>query len=84
MIIKSKSAQVVNSAVLWFFATFFYFIIGYDIISLIVEAVFLSSATGLMYYFGAIIPFIPIFGLMFWGYTILNPEPINAGGFGNE
>lgn len=82
MKIKNKRGQVVQSSVLWFFATFFYFILGYDLISLIVENIFLSSATGLMYYFGSVIPFIPIFGLMFWGYTILNPEPVNTGGFG--
>lgn len=82
MILKNKKGSVVNAAILWFFATFFYFLIGYDIISLIVEAVFLNSVSGLMYYFGAIIPFIPIFGLMFWGYTILTPEPVTSGGFG--
>lgn len=74
---KNKKGQtVVNSVILWIFSTFFYFIIGYDIVKLIINAVFLSQGqTGLMYFFGSIIPIIPILGLMFWGYTILNPEP---------
>jgi len=82
MIIKNKRGQIVQSSVMWFFATFFYFIFGYDLISLVVQDIFLSNNTGLIYYFGAIIPFIPIFALMFWGYTILTPEPVTTGGFG--
>ena len=76
--LMNKKSQIVQSSVLWFFATFFYFIFGYDLISLIVEDIFLSSATGLMYHFGSVIPFIPIFGLMFWGYTILNTQQNNS------
>lgn len=76
---KKGEIKVVNAVFMWIFSTFFYFIVGYDIVKLIVNAVFLSQGqTGLMYFFGAIVPIIPILGLMFWGYTILNPEPIQT------
>lgn len=76
---NKKGETVINSVVLWIFSCFFYFIIGYDIVKGIVQAVFLDGGqTGLMYFFGAIVPILPILGLMFWGYTILNPEPIQT------
>jgi len=82
MELKNKKGQVIQSVLIWIFAVFFYFIVGYELVKGIVTGVFLSNnPTGLMYTFGVIIPFIPILGLMYWGYTILNPEPVNVGGF---
>ena len=75
VLIKNKKGQVIKSVVMWMFATFFYFVIGYTMVKAIVESIFLSqNPTGLMYFFGAIVPIVPVIGLMYWGYTILTPE----------
>ena len=79
--INDKKAGVISSVFMWIFATFFYFVIGYDLVKSIVFEVFLTqNPTGLMFYFGAVVPFIPVLGLMYWGYTILNPEPVASEG----
>ena len=81
VLIKNKKGQVIKSVVMWMFATFFYFVIGYTLVKAIVDGVFLSTnPTGLMYFFAAIVPIIPIFGLMWWGYSILTPEQSQEGG----
>lgn len=71
MIFKNKKGNVAQSVILWIFFTFFYFMIGYDIVKLIVDD--LNTFTGAMGFLASIIPFIPVIGLMWWGYTILNP-----------
>lgn len=75
VMLKNKKGQVIKAVVMWMFATFFYFVIGYRLVKTIVDGVFLSTnPTGLMYFFAVIVPIVPIFGLMWWGYSILTPE----------
>lgn len=70
---KNKKGQVIKSVFLWIGSVFIYFLFGYTLVKEIVTAVFLSqNPTGLMLFFGTVIPYIPIIGLMYWGYTILN------------
>ena len=77
MIFKNNKANVTTSVILWIFTVFFYFIIGYDLVKLVTDD--LNSFTGIMAFFTSIIPFIPVLGLMWWGYSILTP-PETAGG----
>jgi hypothetical protein len=79
MIFKYKKGNVTNSVVLWIFFVFFYFTIGYSIVKEIIES--LNVFTGAMGFLAGIVPFIPIIGLMWWGYTIITPETsTNLGG----
>ena len=69
--IKNKKGNVANSVIIWIFAVFFYFTIGIKILNPIVDA--LNTGEGLISFMSGIIPFIPVFGLMWWGYTIITP-----------
>ena len=78
MIFKNNKGNITNSVILWIFTVFFYFVIGYDIVNMIVGEV--NTYSGLMGFFASIVPFIPVLGLMWWGYTIITPET-QGGGF---
>lgn len=79
MLIKKKCGNVAQSVIFWFLSVFSYFAYGYEVVQSIVQGVFLvNNPTGIMYYLGLFVPFIPILGLMFWGYFILNED--NSGG----
>lgn len=83
MLIKNNKGQVINAVFLWLFAVFIYFSIGYSIARAIVDNVIETGGyTGVIYYMVYISPYIPLFLIMFWGYTILNPEPSYNGGGG--
>jgi flagellar biosynthesis protein FliR len=72
MIMRNKKASVVTSVVKWIFAVFFYFTIGIKIVSPIVEL--LNTYEGAMGFMAGIVPFIPVLGLMWWGYTIIEAD----------
>lgn len=82
MLIKNKKgqlAQIGDNIIAWLLATFTYFTFGYDMLQVIIEDSFLANnPAGVMYALGLFIPFIPILGLMLWGYFILNTN--NSGG----
>lgn len=85
MLYNNKKANVVSSVFMWMFFTFTYVLFGYDIVKAITEAVFLANnPTGVIYYLGLFVPFLPLLGLMFWGYKILEDtglvEPVGFGG----
>lgn len=68
---SNKKANIVQIVFIWIFSSFSYFTWGYPIVSDIVTEVFLpNNPTNIMYFFGIIIPFIPILGLVIWGYWI--------------
>ena len=72
---KNKKGNVATSVVLWIFSVFFYFTIGIKILSPIVDA--LNTGEGLLAFMSGIVPFIPVLGLMWWGYTIITPPTTN-------
>lgn len=75
MLLKNKRGGVPENVFMWVFATFMYFTIGYDIFKEVVVSVFLpNNPTGVMYFLGLFAPFVPILGLMFWGYTIIGGD----------
>jgi hypothetical protein len=65
-------ANIIEIVFLWIFSCFTYFTWGYTIVSEIVKEVFLDVQTSgtIMYFLVSIIPFIPILGLLVWGYFI--------------
>ena len=69
--IINKNGNVANSVILWIFSVFFYFTIGYKVLTPIIES--LNTFDGIVGLMAGIIPFIPVLGLMWWGYTILTP-----------
>ena len=80
MIFKNRKGNVASSVILWIFFTFFYFTIGYDIVKTIIDD--LNIFSGAMGFLASIIPFIPVIGLMWWGYSILNPVISGSSGGG--
>jgi len=82
MILKNNKGQVVVGVIVWFGATFFYFVIGYPIFRGIMDSIIENgSFEGVSLFFATIAPFIPVLGLVWWGYQIMNPEPrFNEGG----
>ena len=78
-------ANIIEITLLWIFSCFTYFTWGYTIVSEIVQAVFLDVQTSgtIMYFLGSMVPFIPILGLLVWGYFIgrdMGVIPSNDGG----
>jgi len=74
---KNKKAGIVTDFFLWVFASLMYFSFGYTLIKTIVTEVFLSTAEkGLIYYLVSFVPFIPILGLVWWGYRLGQGEPV--------
>ena len=69
--IQNKKANVPSAVIFWIFSVFFYFTIGIKVVGPIVEA--LNTYEGILGFFSGIIPFIPVLGLMWWGYTIITP-----------
>lgn len=77
---KKKKGQVVQAVFLWIFSCFFYFVIGYPFIKIIVDNIFMANnPTGIVLFMGMIVPFVPIIGLMWWGYYILDEVQGNRG-----
>ena len=74
---KSKKSQVVVDMFLFIFASFMYFGIGYDILNNIITSILdANSYTGLMLFLIKAVPFLPIAGLVFWGYKLAQGEPL--------
>lgn len=78
---NNKKGQVVVGVIAWLFATFFYFMAGYPIFRGIMDSIIGSGDfTGISLFFATVAPFVPIMGLVWWGYKIMNPEPSFDGG----
>ena len=76
---SNKKAQVVQTVFMWIFATFFYFTIGFTILKAVLVDIFIPQGhTGAMYFLVIIVPYIPVLGLMWWGYRIMNPEGVEG------
>lgn len=71
MFLKNKKGQgVIEAVFLWFFITFLYVVIGYDVLKGILDSL-LTGQDGLWVSLASFTPFLLFFILMFWGYTIL-------------
>jgi len=79
MLYKSKKSQIVVDVFLFIFASFMYFTVGYTFLNAIIIAVIdANSYTGLMYYLIKTVPFLPIAGLVYWGYKLAQGETLIA------
>ena len=80
MYLNSKKGQsVIESVFLWFFITFMYVVVGYDVLKGILDSL-LQGKEGLWVTLGSFTPFLLFFILMFWGYTILQDMGLVARG----
>lgn len=71
MFIQTKKGQgVIESFFLWFFTTFLYVVVGYDVLKGILDSL-LADKEGLWVSLASFIPFMLFLILAFWGYTIL-------------